>query len=135
MRVDHWDIVGQYAAVLELSGDRAAIPERLLPYPKDVLKGAIKICILNADESNDAVLGRLQTAYLALSDFRPDAEVDGLQRLHETLALSTEEREIRRSVDSVLPLLEFFDAQMREANELLAELAEIMRQRELRSGG
>jgi len=124
MRYDPDLVVGQYGAVLELSGERAALPDRLLPYPKEVIKRAIRTLILNCG-IDDPLLWALQQGYLSLARFRPETQVEEIERLHAALELF-DPRAPGTAVEPGLLLSSAWSDQMSERGDLLGELAELM---------
>lgn len=72
------DVLSQYAAILEKTGNRAIRDVSELPYPKDLIKSALRHHLKNVNKTDKKAIDALEVAYVSLSNFQP---------------LTTEERE------------------------------------------
>lgn len=81
---DH--VLTQYAAALEKTGDRVIRDISELPYPKDMIKSALRHYLRKVNRADQKAVDALEVAYLSLSHFQP---------------LTTEERDAVFSTESV----------------------------------
>ena len=66
---DH--VLTQYAAALEKTGDRVIRDISELPYPKDMIKSALRHYLRKVNRADQKAVDALEVAYLSLSHFQP----------------------------------------------------------------
>ena len=66
---DH--VVTQYAAALEKTGDRVIRDLSELPYPKDMIKSALRHYLKRVNRADQKAVDALEVAYVSLSHFQP----------------------------------------------------------------
>jgi hypothetical protein len=66
------DVLSQYLATLEKTGDRVVIRDLSeLPYPKDLIKSAFRHYLKKVNRADQKAVEALEVAYLSLSHFQP----------------------------------------------------------------
>ena len=66
------DVLSQYLANLEKTGDRVVIRDLSeLPYPKDLIKSALRHYLKKVNRADQKAIEALEVAYVALSHFQP----------------------------------------------------------------
>jgi hypothetical protein len=64
-------VLSRYVATLEKSGDRVIRDISELPYPKDMIKSALRHYLKTVDRSDQKAVDALEVAYVSLSHFQP----------------------------------------------------------------
>jgi len=66
------DVLSQYLAKLEKTGDRVVIRDLSeLPYPKDLIKSALRHYLKKVNRADQKAIEALEVAYVSLSHFQP----------------------------------------------------------------
>lgn len=65
------EVLGQYVAALESAGNRVIRDISELPYPKDMIKAALRHYLKRLDRSDQKAVDALEVAYVSLSHFQP----------------------------------------------------------------
>ena len=66
------DVLSQYLATLEKTGDRVVIKDLSeLPYPKDLIKSALRHYLKKVNRADQKAIEALEVAYVSLSHFQP----------------------------------------------------------------
>jgi len=66
------DVLSQYLAALEKTGDRVVIRDLSeLPYPKDLIKSAFRHYLKKVNRADQKAVEALEVAYVSLSHFQP----------------------------------------------------------------
>jgi hypothetical protein len=65
------DVLTQYLATLEKTGNRAIKDVSELPYPKELIKSALRYQLKNVNKADQKAIAALEVAYVALSNFQP----------------------------------------------------------------
>jgi hypothetical protein len=68
VRPDH--VLSQYAAVLEKTGDRAVTDISELPYPKAMIKSALRHYLRRVSRADQKAVNALEVAYVSLAHFQ-----------------------------------------------------------------
>jgi len=66
---DH--VLSQYAATLEKTGNRVIRDISELPYPKDIIKSALRHYLKKVNRADQKAVDTLEVAYVSLSHFQP----------------------------------------------------------------
>jgi hypothetical protein len=65
------DVLSQYAATLEKTGNKAVIRDLSeLPYPKDLIKSALRHYLKKVNRADQKAVDALEVAYVSLSNFQ-----------------------------------------------------------------
>jgi hypothetical protein len=65
------DVLSQYAATLEKTGDRDIRDLSELPYSKDLIKSALRHYLKKVNKADKKAVDALEVAYVSLSNFQP----------------------------------------------------------------
>jgi hypothetical protein len=65
------DVLSQYAVTLEQTGNRVIRDVSELPYPKDLIKSALRHHLKNVNNTDKKAVDALEVAYVSLSNFQP----------------------------------------------------------------
>jgi hypothetical protein len=65
------DVLGQYAAILAKAGTRVIRDVSELPYPKDLIKSALRHHLKSVNKTDKKAVDALEVAYVSLSNFQP----------------------------------------------------------------
>jgi hypothetical protein len=65
------DVLGQYVATLEKTGNRVIRDLSELPYPKDMIKSALRHYLKKVNRADQKAVDALEVAYISLSHFQP----------------------------------------------------------------
>jgi hypothetical protein len=65
------EVLGRYAAALEKTGNRVIRDVSELPYPKDLIKSALRYHLKNVNKTDKKAFDALEVAYVSLSNFQP----------------------------------------------------------------
>ncbi len=65
------EVLGEYVAVLEKTGNRVIRDISELPYPKDMIKAALRHYLKRMDRADQKAVDALEIAYVSLSHFQP----------------------------------------------------------------
>lgn len=65
------DVLGQYVATLEKTGNRVIRDLSELPYPKDMIKSALRHYLKKVNRADQKAVDALEVAYVSLSHFQP----------------------------------------------------------------
>ncbi len=64
-------MLGQYVAALERTGNRVIRDISELPYPKDMIKSALRHYLKTVNRADQKAVDALEVAYVSLSHFQP----------------------------------------------------------------
>jgi hypothetical protein len=64
-------VLGQYVAALERTGNRVIRDISELPYPKDMIKSALRHYLKTVNRADQKAVDALEVAYVSLSHFQP----------------------------------------------------------------
>jgi hypothetical protein len=65
------DVLSQYVATLEKTGNRVIRDLSELPYPKDMIKSALRHYLKKVNRADQKAVDALEVAYVSLSHFQP----------------------------------------------------------------
>jgi hypothetical protein len=65
------DVLSQYVATLEKTGNRVIRDLSELPYPKDMIKSALRHYLKKVNRADQKAVDALEVAYISLSHFQP----------------------------------------------------------------
>jgi hypothetical protein len=123
-------VLSQYAAVLEKTGSRAVTDIADLPYPKVMIKSALRHYLRRVNRADQKAVDALEVAYVSLSHFQAlTEEEEDVVALTESVHHAPEEKIEGGDVYSAV-----LSRCHAEAAELFDELRALSQQAESRSG-
>jgi hypothetical protein len=129
------DVLSQYAATLEKTGDRVIRDVSELPYPKDLIRFALRHYLKRVNKADKNAVDALEVAYISLSNFQPLTveERDTVFRM-QSLDHASDAGKIERSNDGGDLYSAVLARWQAEGAALLDELRSISNEAELDNG-
>ena len=91
------DVLSQYVATLEKTGNKVIRDISELPYTKDMIKSALRHYLKKVDRADQKAVNSLEVAYISLSHFQPlTAEERDVVFLMQSLDHASDDEKIER---------------------------------------